>query len=47
MPKIQFTNHMKLKKEEQSVNVSILLRLEEKYPWKKLQRESVEQRLRE
>jgi hypothetical protein len=47
IPKIQFTNHMKLKrKEDQSVDSSIVLR-RTKYPWKKLQRQSVEQKLTE
>jgi hypothetical protein len=39
---------MKLKKnEDQSVDTSILLRRGTKNPWKKLQRKSVEQRLKE
>jgi hypothetical protein len=39
---------MKLKKkEDQSVEISILLRGGTKYPWKELQRQSVEQRLKE
>jgi hypothetical protein len=38
---------MKLKKkEDQSVGTSVLLRRGTKYPWKELQRESVEQRLK-
>ena len=46
--KIQFTNHMKLKKkEDQSVDRSILLRRENKIPMKELQRQNVEQRLKE
>jgi hypothetical protein len=32
MPKIQFTKHMKLKKEDQSVDISILLRRGNKIP---------------
>jgi hypothetical protein len=48
IPKIQFTNHMKLKKkEDQSVDRSILLRRENKIPMKELQRQNVEQRLKE
>jgi hypothetical protein len=48
IPKIEFSNHMKLKKnEDQSVDTSILLRRGTKNPWKKLQRKSVEQRLKE
>jgi hypothetical protein len=39
---------MKLKKkEDQSVDASILLRRGTKYPWKELQRQSVEQKLKE
>jgi hypothetical protein len=39
---------MKLKKkEDQSVDNSILLRSGKKYPWKELQRQSLEQRLKE
>jgi hypothetical protein len=39
---------MKLKKkEDQSVDTSILLRRGKKYPWNELQRQSVEQRLKE
>jgi hypothetical protein len=39
---------MKLKKkEDQSVDTLILLRRGTKYPWKELQRESLEQRLKE
>jgi hypothetical protein len=42
--KIQFTNHMKLKKkEDQSVDTSILL----KYTWKEFQRQSMEQKVKE
>jgi hypothetical protein len=44
MPKIQFTDHMKLKKKEgQSVDTLVLLRRENKYPWEEKQRQSVEQ----
>jgi hypothetical protein len=32
IPKIQFTNHMNLKKEDQSVDTSVLLRREDKIP---------------
>jgi hypothetical protein len=48
--KIQFTNHMKLKKKEENTVVWILQSfLEEgtKHPWKELQRQSMEQRLKE
>ena len=39
MPKIQFIDHMKLKKkEDQSVDTSALLRRGTKYPWEELQR---------
>jgi hypothetical protein len=39
---------MKLKKkEDQSVDTLILLRKGAKYPWEELQRQSVEQRLKE
>jgi hypothetical protein len=38
IPKIQFTNHMKLKKkEDQSVDTSIFFRRRSKHPWKELQ----------
>jgi hypothetical protein len=43
--KIQFAKHMKFKrKEDQSVDTSLLLRIGEKYPWKELQRQSLELR---
>jgi hypothetical protein len=32
IPKIQFTKHMKLKKEDQSVDISFLLRMGNKMP---------------
>jgi hypothetical protein len=39
---------MKLKKkEDQSVDASFLLRMGDKMPWKELQRQSSEQRLKE
>jgi hypothetical protein len=42
-PKIQFTDHMKLKKkEDQSVGASILLRRGTKYSQKQIWRQSVE-----
>jgi hypothetical protein len=40
IPKIQFTDHMKLKKEEdQSVATLVLLRRGKKYPWEEIQRQ--------
>ena len=48
IPKIQFTKHMKLKKkEDQNVDTLIVLRRGTKYPWKDLQRQSSELRLKE
>ena len=48
IPKIQFAKHMKLKKkEDQSVDTLFLLRMGKKYLWKKLQRQSSEQSLKE
>jgi hypothetical protein len=45
--KIQFAKHMNLKnKEDQSVDTLILLEVGTKYPWKELQRQSSEQRLK-
>jgi hypothetical protein len=45
MPKIQFAKHMKLKKkEDQSVDTSFFLEWGTKYPWKELQRQSLELR---
>jgi hypothetical protein len=39
IPKIQLAKHMKLKKkEDQSVDISFLLRMEDKIPWRELQR---------
>jgi hypothetical protein len=38
---------MKLKKEDQSVDTSLLLRWGTKYPWKELQRQISEQSLKE
>ena len=49
-PKIQFAKHLKLKKKEENTVVWILQSfLEEgtKHPWKELQRQSMEQRLKE
>jgi hypothetical protein len=46
-PKIQFANHMKLKKEDQSMDTLILLRKVNKIPMKEIQRQSLEQRLKE
>jgi hypothetical protein len=44
---MQLAKHMKLKnKEDQSVDTSILLRMGNKIPWKELQRQSSEQRLK-
>ena len=46
--KIQFADHMKhKKKEDQSVDTLVLLERGSKYPWKEIQRESVEQKLKE
>ena len=46
--KIQFAKHMKLKKkEDQTVDTSVLLRSGTKYPWEEIQRQSVKQRLKE
>jgi hypothetical protein len=43
IPKMQFINYMKFKKkEDQSVDTSLLLRRENKHPWKELQRQNVE-----
>ena len=48
VPKIQFTDHMKLKKKDsQSVDVSVLLRSEPKYSREEIWRQSMEQRLKE
>jgi hypothetical protein len=48
IPKIQFTNHTKLKKKEDQVWIlRSFLEGETKYPWMELQRQSVEQRLNE
>jgi hypothetical protein len=38
---------MKLKKEDQSVDASVLLRRGTKYSWEEIRRQSVEQRLKE
>ena len=46
IPKIQFTNHIKLKKEDYSVDASALLRRGTNYPWKELQTQSMEQKLK-
>jgi hypothetical protein len=48
IPKIQFTDNMKLKKkEDQSVDASVLLRRGTKYSKKEIWRQSVEWRLKE
>ena len=48
IPKIQFAKHVKLKKKEnQSVNTSILLRNRNKIPMERVQRQRSEQRLKE
>jgi hypothetical protein len=47
IPKIQFTDHMKLKKkEDESLDVSFL-EGESKYPLEEVQRQSVQQKLKE
>jgi hypothetical protein len=46
IPKIQFKDHMTLKKEDQSVDASVLLEGGTKYSREKMQRQSVEQRLK-
>jgi hypothetical protein len=43
IPKVQFAKHIKLQKEDQSVDTSILLKRGTKYPWKELYKESSEQ----
>jgi hypothetical protein len=46
--KIKFAKHMKLKKkEDHSVDISLLLRMRKKYPWKELQRQSLVLRQKE
>jgi hypothetical protein len=47
IPKIQFIDHTKLKKDDQSVDTSVLLRKGSKYPWEKIQTQSLEQKLME
>jgi hypothetical protein len=48
IPKIQFTNQMKLKKkEDQSIDIWSFLEGGTKYPLEEIQRQSVEQRLKE
>jgi hypothetical protein len=47
IPKIQLAKHMKLKKKDQSIDSLILLKGGTKYLWKELQRQSVEQNLKE
>ena len=48
IPKIQFAKHMKFKNnEDQNVDTSPFLRMGTKYPWKELQRQSLELRLKE
>ena len=45
IPKMPFAQHTKLKKkEDQSVDTLLLLRMVKKYPWKELQRQSSELR---
>jgi hypothetical protein len=47
MSGIQFAKYMKLKKKDDpSVYTLILLRRGTKYPWKELQRQTVEQKLK-
>jgi hypothetical protein len=45
--KIQFTDHMKLKKKDQSVDTLVLLRRRNKILMEAIWRQSVEQRLKE
>jgi hypothetical protein len=40
----QFAKHMKLEKEDQSVDTSFLLRMRNKYPWKELQSSELRQK---
>jgi hypothetical protein len=47
IPKIQFTDHMNPKKEDQCVDVSVLLEGGIKYSQEEIWRQSVEQRLKE
>jgi hypothetical protein len=47
MSKIQFTDHMKLKKEDQSVVLQSFLDGGTKYTWEEIQRQNVEQTLKE
>jgi hypothetical protein len=48
IPKIQFTGHTKYqKKENQNVNISVLLRREKIYSQEEILRQSVEQRLKQ
>jgi hypothetical protein len=47
IPTIQFTDHMKPKKEDQSVDASVILRGGTKYSEEDIRRQSVEQRLKE
>jgi hypothetical protein len=47
IPKIQFTKYMKLKKEDQSVDTSFLLRMGNKIPIEGITEQSVKQRLKE
>ena len=47
IPKLQFTDHMNLKKkEDQSVDASVLLRRGSKILTEKIQKQNVEQRLK-
>jgi hypothetical protein len=42
---MKYAKHMKIKKkEDQGVDTSFLLRIGKKYPWKELQRQSLELR---
>ena len=47
IPKIQFTDHVKLKKKTKVWILQSFLEGGTKYPWRELQRQSVEQRLKE
>jgi hypothetical protein len=46
-PKVQFTDHMKLKKKTKVWILRSFLERGTKYPWKEIQRKSVEQRMKE
>jgi len=47
IPKTKFTDHMKLKKEEQIVDTSVLLRSRTKYSLEEMQGQRMEQRQKE